>query len=60
MNLKFHPNSSPSSEKIGLVLYRVIPAKAGIQCFHWIRNTLDPCFHRGNEYILIFLYLLLY
>jgi hypothetical protein len=40
--------------KIGLVLFQVIPAKAGIQCFHGAANTLDPGFHRGDEYSVIF------
>jgi hypothetical protein len=37
-------------EKIGLVLFDVIPAKAGIQCSHKAPNTLDPGFHRGGKY----------
>jgi hypothetical protein len=35
-------------EKIDLVLFRVIPAKAGIQCFQEFTNCLDPGFHRGD------------
>ncbi len=41
-------------EKIGLVLFHVIPAKAGIQWFHGATNTLDPGFHRGDQYSVIF------
>jgi len=37
-----------------LVLFHVIPAKAGIQCFQWVKSTLDPGFHRGDEYSMIF------
>ena len=33
-----------SCEKIGLVLFRVIPAKAGIQCFHWLQILWTPVF----------------
>jgi hypothetical protein len=33
-----------------LVVFHVIPAKAGIQCFQGVKNTLDPGFHRGDEY----------
>jgi hypothetical protein len=40
-------------EKIGLVLFHVIPAKAGIQRLQWVTNTLDPGFHRGDEYSVI-------
>jgi len=40
-----------------LVLFHVIPAKAGIQCFHPVTNTLDPGFHRGDEYSAIFSHL---
>jgi hypothetical protein len=32
-------------KEIGLVLFHVIPVKAGIQWFHGVRNTLDPGFH---------------
>jgi hypothetical protein len=32
-------------EKIGLVLFNVIPAKAGIQCLPWVTNNLVPGFH---------------
>jgi len=39
------------------VLFHVIPAKAGIQCFHPVTNTLDPGFHRGDEYSAIFSHL---
>jgi hypothetical protein len=46
-----------SCEKIGLVLFHVIPEKAGIQCFHRATNTLDPGFHRGDEYSAIFSHL---
>jgi len=35
-------------EKIDLVLFHVIPAKAGIQCFQGVTNWLDPGFHRGD------------
>jgi hypothetical protein len=35
-------------EKIDLVLFHVIPAKAGIQCFQILSNFLDPGFHRGD------------
>jgi len=35
-------------EKIDLVLFHVIPAKAGIQCFQGFTNLLDPGFHRGD------------
>jgi hypothetical protein len=53
-----NPPSSPKScEKIGLVVLHVIPAKAGIQCFDIVTNTLDPGFHRGDEYSAIFLHL---
>jgi hypothetical protein len=37
-------------ERIGLALFHVIPAKAGIQCFRGVTNILDPGFHRGDEY----------
>jgi hypothetical protein len=37
-----------SCEKIDLVLFYVIPAKAGIQCFQGLTNLLDPGFHRGD------------
>jgi hypothetical protein len=46
----YPPLAKGSCEEIGLVLFRVIPAKAGIQCFHGVTNTLDPGFHRGDEY----------
>ena len=36
------------------MLFHVIPAKAGIQCFDWVTNSLDPGFHRGDEYSTIF------
>ena len=39
------------------MLLHVIPAKAGIQCFHEVTNTLDPGFHRGDEYSAIFSHL---
>jgi hypothetical protein len=52
------PLSSPSPtplasegegvKKIDLVLFHVIPAKAGIQCFPALTNLLDPGFHRGD------------
>jgi hypothetical protein len=41
-------------KKIGLVPFHVILAKAGIQWFHGVRNTLDPGFHRGDQYSVIF------
>jgi hypothetical protein len=47
------PSEKGRCEKIGLVLFHVIPAKAGIQCFHEVTNTLDPGFHRGDEYSVI-------
>jgi len=49
---KKHRRPSPprTCEKIGLVLFHVIPEKAGIQCFYWGTNILDPGFHRGDEY----------
>jgi hypothetical protein len=31
-----------------LVLFRVIPAEAGIQSFQGITTLLDPGFHRGD------------
>jgi len=34
---------------MGLVLFGVIPAKAGIQIFQRLTNLLDPGFHRGDE-----------
>ena len=47
------PSNPPSSrerrcEKIVLVLFRVIPAEAGIQYFHHVTNRLDSGFHRGD------------
>jgi len=47
------PPSPPFSkggrcEKIDSVLFYVIPAKAGIQCFQGVTNLLDPGFHRGD------------
>ncbi|KPK88719.1 MAG: hypothetical protein AMJ94_14335 [Deltaproteobacteria bacterium SM23_61] len=36
------PLGKGSGDKIDLVLSRVIPAKAGIQCFQSIRKLLDP------------------
>jgi hypothetical protein len=36
------------------MLFHVIPAKAGIQCFQGGKNALDPGFHRGDEYSMIF------
>jgi len=53
-----YPLSPPSSfkgrcEKNGLVLFDVIPAKAGIQYFYKAPNTLDPGFHRGDEWSVI-------
>jgi len=32
-------------EKIELILFHLIPAKAGIQCFQSFNNFLDPGFH---------------
>jgi hypothetical protein len=42
------PRGERRCEKIDLVLFYVIPAKAGIQCFHILSNSLDPGFHRGD------------
>jgi len=39
------------------MLFHVIPAKAGIQCFQGGKNALDPGFHRGDEYSVIFSHL---
>ena len=36
-------------EKIGLGLFPVIPAEAGIQYFPAFKNCLDPGFYRGDE-----------
>jgi hypothetical protein len=44
-------------EKISLALFNVIPAKAGVRCFHEVTNILDPGFHRGDEYSVIFSHL---
>ena len=44
-------------KKISLGLFNVIPAKAGIQRFNEITNILDPGFHRGDEYSVIFSHL---
>jgi len=46
-----HPTLPPRAgrcEKIDSVLFYVIPAKAGIQCFQGVTNLLDPGFHRGD------------
>jgi len=32
-------------------LFSVIPAKAGIQCFKSLMNSLDPGFHRGDDFL---------
>jgi hypothetical protein len=48
------PREEGSCEEIGLVLFRVIPAKAGVRRFRGVTNTLDPGFHRGDEYWGIF------
>jgi hypothetical protein len=37
-----------------LCWFHVIPAKAGIQSFQQVINTLDPGFHRGDEEKAIF------
>jgi hypothetical protein len=42
------PHQRGRCEKIELVLFHVIPAKAGIQCFQGFTNLLDPGFHRGD------------
>jgi len=42
------PFAKGSCEKIDLVLFYVIPAKAGIQCFQNFTNLLGPGFHRGD------------
>jgi hypothetical protein len=42
------PLEEGSCEKIDFVLFHVIPAKAGIQCFQGIPKMLDPGFHRGD------------
>ena len=34
---------------MGLHLFVVIPAKAGIQYFQAVNNCLDPGFHRGDD-----------
>ena len=31
----------------------VIPAKAGIQCLQSVMNSLDPGFHRGDDFLRI-------
>jgi hypothetical protein len=51
------PRKRGRCEKIGSVLFHVIPAKAGIQCFQGISNCLDPGFHRGDGINLIFSHL---
>ncbi len=48
------PLTKRRCEKIALVLFHVILAKARIQWFHGVINTLNPGFHRGDEYSLIF------
>ncbi len=42
------PGKRGKCEKIGLVLFHVILAKAGIQNFRSLRNFLDLGFHRGG------------
>jgi hypothetical protein len=32
--------------------FSVIPAKAGIQYFRLVTNSLDPGFHRGDDFLL--------
>jgi hypothetical protein len=44
----FPPLKKGRWKKIDLVLFRVIPAKAGIQCFQSLSNFLDPGLHRGD------------
>ena len=44
-------------EKIDLVVFHVIPAKAGIQYFQAVKNCLDPGFHRGDDKKAIFSHL---
>jgi hypothetical protein len=46
--INFLPLDGGRCEKIGSVLFHVIPAKAGIQCFQGISNLLDSGFHRGD------------
>jgi len=50
----FFPLDGGRCEKIGSVLFHVIPAKAGILCFQGISNLLDLGFHRGDGINLIF------
>ena len=52
-----YPLPRGSSEKFSSVLSHVIPAKAGIQGFQKVTKTLDPGFHRGDEYKVIFSHL---
>ena len=33
------------------VLFSVIPAKAGIQCFQKLMTVLDPGFRRGDDFL---------
>jgi hypothetical protein len=33
------------------VLFSVIPAKAGIQCFQELMTELDPGFRRGDDFL---------
>jgi hypothetical protein len=47
-SVKF-PSLAGRCEKIGLHLFPVIPAKAGIHYFQALNNFLDPGFHRGDE-----------
>jgi hypothetical protein len=49
-------NRSIIFKATGLVISRempflVIPAKAGIQCFQIVTNSLDPGFHRGDGFL---------
>jgi hypothetical protein len=41
---------TPFSQKGFLVVFSVIPAKAGIQCFYITTDYLDPGFRRGNDF----------
>jgi hypothetical protein len=49
VKIHFSPYEGGRCEKIDLVLFGVIPAKAGIQVFQGLTNLLDPGFHRGDE-----------
>ena len=50
----YPPLANGRRENIDSVLYNVIPAKAGIQRFQGFTNWLDPGFHRGDGWNLIF------